>query len=73
MKNDGTKRFKLYAHADEETAYAIGRDKVGLAGEALENFSRWGYELEFEVEIDIETGKTKLMTVDGHRIFPVKG
>jgi hypothetical protein len=70
---NGTKRFKLYAHADDETAYAIGRDKVGLDGDALDNFSRWGYELEFEVDIDMETGNTKLLTVDGHKISPVKG
>jgi hypothetical protein len=72
-KVNGTKRFKLYAHADKETAYAIGRDKVGLEGDALRNFSGWGYELEFEVDIDMETGNTKLISVDGHKIFPVKG
>lgn len=72
-KENGTKRFKLYAHADRETSYMIGRDKVGLEGDALRTFSHWGEEIEFEVEIDIETGETKLLTVDGHKIFPVKG
>jgi hypothetical protein len=68
-----TKRFKLYAHADKETAYAIGRDKVGLEGEALDNFSRWGYELEFVVDIDVKTGNVQLLSVNDHYIDSAKG
>jgi hypothetical protein len=66
----GTKRFRLYASADKETAYYIGRDKVGLEGDALSRFSRWGDEIEFEVDIDTETGDVKLVSVNGHKISP---
>lgn len=69
---NGSKRLKLYAHADEDSAYEKGK-VLGLEGDALEEFSRWGCELEFEAEVDMETGKVKLLSVDGRKIFPVKG
>ncbi len=71
-KANGTKRAKLYAHVDKDTNYDIGRE-IGLEGDALRRFSYWGHEIAFDADVDMETGEVKLLTVDGHKIFPVKG
>lgn len=65
--NSGTKRVKLYAHVDDEGEYEHG-EKLGLEGDALSNFANWGYELEFDAEVNMETGDVKLLTIDGHKI-----
>lgn len=63
----GKKTVKLYAHENSENWYHDG-EKLGLEGDALSNFANWGYELEFEGEVDLETGEVKLLTVGGHKI-----
>lgn len=66
-KANGTKKVKLYAHENSENWYHEGQ-QMGLEGEALTNFSNWGYELQFEGEVNLETGEVKLLSVDGHKI-----
>lgn len=69
---NGTTRMKLYAHADEDTHYEKG-EKLGLEGEPLQNFAHWGYEIEFDCEVNLENGEVKFLAVNGQRLFPVKG
>jgi hypothetical protein len=71
-KANGTKRVKLYAHVDKESNYDKGRE-LGLDEAAMRNFAYWGGEIEFDAEIDVETGKVRLLAVDGHKISPAKG
>lgn len=71
-KDGGNKKVvKLYARANEDGHYEQGK-KLGLEGEALRNFAHWGYELEFDVEVDLETGNTTLLKVDGRQIAEKK-
>jgi hypothetical protein len=60
-------KTKLYAHVDKGDAYATGRE-LGLKQDVCDTFSRWGYELEFEAEVNPKTGEVKLLTIDGHKI-----
>jgi hypothetical protein len=71
-KANGTKRIKLYTHGDRESAYEVGKE-LGLEGDTLRTFAYWGEEIEFEADVNMETGEVTLVTVDGHKIFPVKG
>jgi hypothetical protein len=66
-KANGTRKVKLYAHENSENWYHDG-EEMGLEGEALSTFANWGYELEFEGEVNMETGEVKLLTVGGHKI-----
>lgn len=61
-------KIKLYAHADDDTYYEKG-EKLGFKGKVLRNFANWGYELEFDAEVDMETGEVKLLSIDGHKIL----
>ena len=61
------KTIKLYAHVDDDGEYDTG-EELGLTGDALRTFSGWGYELAFDAEVDLGTGKVKLLTIDGHPI-----
>jgi|SRR5208337_1826963 len=70
--NGGKKIIKLYAHDSGENAYDEGK-KLGMDFDACRQLEHWAYELEFDVEVDLETGKTNLLAVDGRKIFPVKG
>src|SRR5271157_3971465 len=63
----GKKVVRLYSHTGRESNYDAG-SKLGLEGDALRNFAYWGDEIAFDVEVDLETGSTKLLTVDGHKI-----
>ena len=60
-------KTKLYAHVDKGDEYATGRE-LGLSPDACDTFCRWGYELEFEAEVNPKTGEVKLLTIDGHKI-----
>jgi len=62
-----TIKTKLYAHVEKGDEYSKGRE-LGLKQDACDTFSRWGYELEFEAEVNPKTGEVKLLSVDGHKI-----
>jgi hypothetical protein len=61
------KRVKLYAHEDSDSGYEQG-EELGLEDDALKNFAHWGYEIEFEADVNMETGEVKLLSVDGRKI-----
>lgn len=63
------RRIKLYLHGDDESAYEKGKE-LGFEGEALDRFSGWGYEVEFNADVNMETGEVKLITVNGYKISP---
>ena len=69
---NGTRRIKLYAHADKDGGFEDGQT-LGLTGDALTRFAGWGYELVFDADVNMVTGEVTLVTVNGHKIFPVKG
>lgn len=62
-----TIKTTLYAHVDDGDEFSKGRE-LGLSMKAAETFSGWGYELEFEAEVNPKTGEVKLLSVDGHKI-----
>ena len=71
-KANGTKRIKLYAHADKDGGFQTGTE-LGFVADALRRFAGWGYELSFDADVDLETGEVTLVTVNGHKISPTKG
>lgn len=57
----GKKIIKMYLHGDKESNWEQGK-KIGLSDEAIsENFAYALYEVEFDVEVDMETGDTKIL------------
>jgi len=64
-KAHGKKTVKMYLYGNDETNLEKGRE-LGLEGVALETFSGWDYEIEFDVEVDMEKGEVKILSVDGH-------
>lgn len=63
----GKRIVKTYAHVSDEEYYSQG-EKLGLEGDALSSFAGWGYEIEFEVEVDMTSGETKIISCDGHKL-----
>ena len=59
-------KTKMYLHGDEENFYDDAKE-IGLNPDnaAFREFSNALYEVEFEVEVDTETGETKILKVDG--------
>jgi len=45
---------------------ALVTARIIMEGVALETFSGWDYEIEFDVEVDMEKGEVKILSVDGH-------
>jgi hypothetical protein len=56
---------KLYVHGDDESEYHRGQQLGIKDGEALDRFSGWSYEIEFDAEVNIDTGEVKLLKCDG--------
>lgn len=54
----------MYLHSHKDSNYEIG-EELGLSKKALGNFVYALYEVEFDVEIDKETGDCKIIGVDG--------
>lgn len=60
--------IKMYLHSDKEDNWDIG-EEIGLSEEAIsEEFKYALYEVEVDVEVDMETGKTKILAVDGVKL-----
>lgn len=51
----------MYLNANKEDNYDIGSE-IGLSGESLDKFKYALYEVECEVEVDMESGDTKLLS-----------
>jgi hypothetical protein len=62
------KVIKMYLHGDKDSNYEKA-EELGLSEKAIENFAYFGYEVEFDVELDTDTGDTKILTVDGHKVI----
>lgn len=58
---------KMYLYSDKETNVEKARE-IGLSEKAQQRFMYALYEVEFEVEIDEETGKSKILKVDGKKL-----
>jgi len=60
-------KTKMYLHSDKSSNYELG-EELGLTGKALTNFGYALYEVEFEVEINEESGAVNILTVDGRKL-----
>lgn len=58
---------KGYLHGDKESDYGQA-DEIGLSEEATKEFVGWGYEIEFDLEVNTKTGNTKIIAVNGHKL-----
>lgn len=58
------KIVKMYAHGDKSSALEQGV-QLGLTGEALNEFSGALYEVEFQVEVNLDTGENKIVGCNG--------
>lgn len=54
----------FFVHGDRDSNYGDG-ELLGLTDEALDNFSRTGYEIEFEIEVNLKTGNAKAIKMNG--------
>jgi len=59
-----TKTTKVYVHGSKESMYDEGV-KLGLSGEALHYFTFTGCEVELEILVDMNTGDSTIIAVDG--------
>jgi len=69
------KRYKDYLHADKEGNWNKAKT-LGLVEETIpfRNFIYTLYEVEFEMEVNMETGDTFIIAVNGVELKePVKG
>lgn len=57
-------KTKMYLHSDKQSNLERG-ERLGLKGKALDNFAYALYEVEFEVEVNEETGEATILTCDG--------
>lgn len=53
----------IYVHADKETMHDVG-EKAGLPGVALEIFKYAGYEIKLTLDVNKETGISRIVKVD---------
>lgn len=61
------KRYKDYLACDKVQKYYQGMG-FGLSGDSLENFQYSLHEVEFDMEVDTETGKTFILAVNGVKL-----
>ncbi len=59
-------KVKMHLHSDKENNLYQG-EKIGLIGNALNNFIYALYEVEFEVDID-KDGNTTILKVNGREL-----
>ena len=56
---------KGYLHGSKESDYEQAQE-IGLSEQATKEFIGWGYEIEFDLEVNTKTGQTKIIAVNGH-------
>lgn len=59
-----TVRTKVNIHSTKKSMYEEGK-RLGLRGKALDLFKLTLCEVEFEIEVDIETGVSTVIAIDG--------
>jgi len=64
-------KTKAYLHSTKEDMYYKGTE-LGLTGKALESFMYALYEVELELEIEENTGKYRIVAIDGQPIVQKK-
>jgi hypothetical protein len=57
----------IWLHSEKQSNREDG-EKLGLTGEALDNFMYACYEVELTVEVDEETGESKIIACDGKKL-----
>lgn len=66
------KRYLSYLHSDK-SSNAEKAEELGLSEKALDNFVYSLYEVEFNMEVDVETGETWIIGIAGTKLEkPVK-
>lgn len=60
-------RLTVFLHSSKDSMYDAGY-KLGLRGEALRLFSFTCYEVKIELEVDTETGNSKIVKVDDREL-----
>jgi hypothetical protein len=63
-------QIKMYAHTSRENNYYLSLGIDFASKEAKNNFQYALYEVEFDVEVDLNTGDTEIIAVDGHKLLP---
>ena len=58
---------KMYLHGSKDSNYDKA-EELGLSEEAQKNFAYALYEVTFDVEVDTETGDTKILKVNGKEL-----
>jgi hypothetical protein len=62
-------KHSMYLHSDKG-ANAYEGEELGLTGEALDNFMYALYEIEFQVDVNMETGVVTIERIlDGLTVF----
>lgn len=54
---------EFYLHGEEESSFD-GLEGLKMTYEAHRNAANWAYEIQFRVEIDLETGHTKIIALN---------
>jgi len=61
-------RITMYLHSSKEDNLSLG-EELGLSEEALDMFKHALYEVEFDVELNTETGEVEILAVDGNDLI----
>lgn len=65
-------KTKVYLHGYKESMRDLG-SKIGLKGEALNEFQYGFNEVEFDIEVDELTGEYEIIAVDGRPLAKAEG
>jgi hypothetical protein len=58
----------MYVHGDKEYCWQVG-EQIGLSEELIkEKFAYALYEVSVDVEVDMSTGESKIIAVDGRKV-----
>ena len=58
----------VYIHGSDERMYETG-EQLGFTDEVLKMFSHACDEFELELEVDVKTGLSKVVKIDGRRVL----
>lgn len=63
-------RTDIFVHTSKESNFELG-ERLGLTGEALQNFKYACYEVKLSVDVDMETGDVEIVEVDDEALLKV--
>lgn len=61
------KMIEMYLHGSKEASWQLA-EEMGLSETASKNFAYALYEVKLDVELDTETGDTRIVAVDGRTL-----